>query len=698
MSKLYFLPFLFSFLLILFGCQPITDPMQGGSEDDKPDGPRVYEYEDENGNIVKYGDCEECKGFAIPSVQMVSGGLSGIVLVDETESSNGKFFKEDGDKKFAGGVYGFIQQVSENQETAMEFANLLQIESDDIGKISEGEEKDEDNVEGESTQTPWGEWVVPPVTRIGACAVEGEDTFHFYLFFQNSYMHKAPDPTFNGDIWHPKWPWNCQVFHVSGAFEQTYESIEAESMAASELECIDPHIQWDGWDESPRNDIQFDKNCNLYFVARTGETNESYLAKFDPATLSLDNDEREVVGITNTDMDIKSWRVNGNGSIILSYWTGHGEGTRVLKVKDGGYEAVQIATSGWDIDAIQDISNENNIILFSPSTVTGARNWQRCFYLFDTTIEDADPTDGVDDRAIELAECSDSMWQEWNKLEQGGDYEEKEALCLDESYHSGGDVYSIFQSSSTGIPYYVGEVRKRNSGTIQCDGYFTENWDNSLKGWCSNGDTTFTQSQCLALDETSWNTDSWFGNGINGDICDTENFPRTQNFPSTETDPAPDRHINNIWCNMSGNESETYIMLAKIDTSNGYPGDIVPYTEEYQEALSAIIGVLEVPQEDGTFENSEKLVLNTYSTGLYQLWMIDPLDPSNKLLLAEDYEIYDYQLIGSEIAFHGLYLPDNKYGLFTIDISSGTPSISEEVITGEVRKIYGLNIKYAINQ
>lgn len=643
-----------------------------------------------NTDFGKFGDCQDCQGFDFATVSLAADGLKGLVTIDEESgATEGGIFKKQAGRKSKDRSVNSLRGLFRNSD---KLTSVVQSKINRVGREEQAEATQEEEAlagEGETKEEeerPWEQFgVIPPVTRIAANPIPGTtNEWRFYLIFEHCYMFSDPRSSSDEikpgmDPWHCANPWTCQIFTTTGDLDKTYDNIETQNLAFKSLECVNPYLEYNTWDTSERNTLQFDGSGNFYFVGRYAENNEEALFKYNPN----DKSTEEIVG---PQVNLNTWTVNKDQSIMMKYHSERGGGARLLRFDNNSYNVVQISTEdSWSVRAIQDLLDSNDLILFSPTTLTGARDWHRCFWTFHTDIEDDKSTVDKDERAEELTACFTDMWQEMNEIERGTATEpmEVKTICEKEGYFSGNDAWQIIQSSSGNI-FYIGEVRKRLKGDFTCSGNFRDTsklqkGSDNREGWCSTGDLTLNETNCKSKGGV-WSTDLWFNNIDIDNICDL----------TKQTTITRD-----VWtsCQLGGSDSQTYTMLAKIDRKTGA---VTPLTDTTEQALSAIMALIDI---SGT--STEVLIANTYNTGTYSIKKIDPNNTASVCTLTKGFEVYSYDVIDNKLVFDGLYLANNNYGLYTIDFSKLTDAkcaadgltydeIGKIDIDGSVRTIYGL--------
>ena len=669
---------LFSSFMV-FSCGPLGGPLSG---DDQSSGDEGLTFEN---NGQQFGDCEGCTGFVIPDLKAFADGISGVALIDETDTSSNFLLKNSSEKtQDASGVYGKIRGKSG-------LTRLIEAAFQQVGNVNEdletngSENLDEDvppevaaGVEEETAnkENPWGEFPIPKVSIVAAsykyAGSDGKDKQDIWLIFEHQFLFRSPEAGTEANPWEESSRSTCQIFMVTGDIEVTADVANNHGAHLKDITCMNPDLTIDTWN-SRDTAVQFDSSNNAYFKARYANSNDVALFKYVKAT-------GETQEIVNPKTNVDNWVVYKNGAVFFRYWQQQGgSGIRLLRLVNGSYEAEQVANENWEFNIIQDNQNSDLAIYHGRSTVSGEKNWQQCFYRFDPTIDDDKSTSDQDERATELVDCNTDFWKKLDAL-TNNDYKGKNAICSDESYYPGNQVSKLVQGSEGNI-YFVGEVNQKSAGVMSCHGQFTENDSNNQQGFCSNYAIDETKTSCEAKKDSSgnalvWKSDNWF-NDANGTMCNLTDYPNSQ---------YRDRNVENASCDLS-QTSSLYTMLAKIDLSNGSPGTVVPLSALTEEAMNVI-----PIEKDG----KEMLLGLTYNTGTYALNEYDPEKLTSRVLLKET-DIYFIQFIEGEVYIVGLYLPTNNYfmGHFdpdssAIDDEEGIPfdSISKETISGSVDALF----------
>ncbi len=547
--------------------------------------------------------------------------------------------------------------------------------------------------------------VPPTLPKVLTIAVSPAPYNEIFLHFENAFRFKTPDanaaPTQGDQRLDGTY---CQLFRVKGGDLAT---LKTTAPTTDNLECLDFNHFIDSWNATRLSVFQFDSSGNAYYPGGIPNSPKVVIYKWDRTNGNLSE-------MINSNICVQDFLVMKSGAI---FYTGTDSCNGKNNGKAGGFfrylsssGLIEIARNWFNfIYETSSTTTGDQAIFFGPDPTTASTaSWNSaCLFKFD-------PAGGSTTaaRTSSVITCGDNIWT-WIQMnrkqdkstygtgfQNGGDasdsYKTEFASRCQSSgqiFAGGGSQISAIQQDSKGQVYIIGNVRKKNAGTMTCsveirgphcknsegdpDTSRTTSSDCTNAGgtWVDNGfcqsfsgsTTPVTSATCFTASGT-WVRNGAPYNGTSSSICTTsgaitqanwwssDNTKSFQNATSTNTNVMKFR-MNNMNCEPPAS------------TSNGDQ-----WTSEYQGLGSVNSTTQTLSLLSGTDEQAINLwVINDvvyYSSfnstsGHYALrtW-----DGTKATTMIDNFETYHLNATSDSttLYYDGLDFSDNTYNVGTL--------------------------------
>jgi hypothetical protein len=501
------------------------------------------------------------------------------------------------------------------------------------------------------------------------------------------------------------------------------------------MECVDNEHRLDSWMATGAM-FQFDSSSNVYFLAGFENAQGTVLYKVSKEKVDGKFQKTEMV---NRSICVRDWRVTKNGGLFYvgencldGQWSGDGAFFRYVSPEG---TLTEVARNWWDynFEPIEGASGDQ-VLFFGPDPDSSevARWDSACLFKFDPSL-------AAGSRATQLVTCNQHIW-DWLELRKQidkdtyGNYQnwnkppfawrtEYTNRCLNNSdtfigSSSGSPVKTIVQDS-LGKAYIVGDISKKNAGTLKCTvemkGNYcvlngipalrnsSDNYTNStcvsdggtwtIKGYCSGGNYASTPSTCTG----TWESNNWWYNDIEYKISDTDNVTtyetghicleegdNSSSFSagvsiSSDNDTTMKVSINHLRCDEpSSGWTTDYKGMAYVDNSTNML-DLLSGTDEQVSEMWLV---------------NDELYYTAYAQ---QYRFVKEKTSDNNTTLLTNFEVYHVGPSprgGGKILFDGLNFSNNSYTFGDLDPSANDVKGSittSSGLTGRIRTmvIYG---------
>ncbi|MBP6218926.1 MAG: hypothetical protein KA436_10100 [Oligoflexales bacterium] len=572
-----------------------------------------------------------------------------------------------------------------------------------------------------TVSVPQNTWV-PPLPKIVTIAVSPKK--ELFLHFENAFRFKLPASSsstnnFGGD--QRTDGTYCQLFRVKGG---TVEDLKTNEPSADNLECLTADHEIDQW-RSLRNAVfQFDAAGNVFFAARPFSQPKTVVYKYARDTGALTE-------MINANICVQDFLVTPAGGLFYTGTDSCGAGG------DGGFfryvspsstgGLLEIARGWWNFifEPISTATSDKAIFFGPDPTNASAASWNTaCIFQFD-------PAGGSTTalRTSKVITCGDNVW-DWVNMRRSSDtttfgaapdpnndgaatyITEAKSRCESSGqiFAGGGSQISAIKQDSTGLVYVIGNMRKKNAGTFQCNievrgphCKLNEQPDLTVStasacttkggswvdiGQCSDY-TKSTSADCFAASASWTRNQTWYSN-VKGDLCKSG---------------SSDRILANNWWNSSNTLSKVSAANASENTfkyklNNVYcqepktnaGGDA--WTTEYKalgkvsstdQTLQLLSDVSE--QATGLWIIKDKVYYSAYNTteGKYKLRSFANGAIST---LSDNFQVYTLSEgpADNSLYFAGLDFADNAYKFGTLNLTNNEKT-QKTGLTGTVQTI-----------
>lgn len=566
----------------------------------------------------------------------------------------------------------------------------------------------------------------PTLPKVLTLAVSPAPYNEIFVHFENAFRFKEPtstskpiegDQRLDGTF--------CQLFRVKGGDLAT---LKTTAPTADNLECLDFNHFINNWNAGRLSVFQFDTSGNVYYPGGIPNSPKVVVYKWDRTNGALTE-------MINSNICVQDFLVTKTGGM---FYTGTSSCNGGGGPSNGGFfrylnssGLIEIARNWYNfIYEPSTTSTGDQAVFFGPDpTTSSTASWNSaCLFKFD-------PAGGstMAARTSSVITCGNNIW-DWIQMNRKADTDTygsgfKDGADATDAYKTefssrctssgqifagGGSQISAISQDSTGQVYVIGNVRKKNAGTVTCavevrgphckngdgdpDTTYTTSSDCTTaggtwvdSGYCSSftGTTTpVTSSGCFTASGT-WNRNNENYSSVKTKICTASgaitqknwwSSDNTKSFQTTTSSTANTMkfRLNNMSCQPPNS------------TSNGDQ-----WTSEYQGLGKVNSTALTLSLLSGTDEQAIKLwVINDvvyYSSfnstsGHYLLRM---WDGSKAVTMVDNFETYHLNAASdsSELYYDGLDFSDNTYNFGTILKASPYTRNKNVDLTGALKMV-----------
>lgn len=554
-----------------------------------------------------------------------------------------------------------------------------------------------------------------------------------FLHFERSFRHKDPTSTSSNNGGDPRTDGTyCQLFMVTGAngANATVDDLKKAAPSGENLKCLTYNHIIDGWQASRLSVFQFDDAGNVYFPGQIPNTPKTVVYKYaiDDGSLS------EMI---NSNICVQDFLVTKSGGIFYTGQTSCGGGSggggggffRYVSSSSGG-SLTEIARDWWNFiyEPISSATDDKAVFFGPDPTSSSTASWNSaCLFKFD-------PAGGstTAQRTSSVITCGGDIWS-WIQMTRAKDIEDygsgfdgnneptsayktefkERCTSSGQVFAGGGSQISAIKQDSSGEIYVIGNVRKKNAGTLSCsvevrgphctfttgpkisDSYDTETECKAGGGtWVDEGDCTNiangyekkTATECFTASGTWGRKSTWY-NKAEGDICtatgsvsnsDWWSSDNTKSFinATSATAHTAKFRLNRFECtppsSNSGGDSWTseYKGLAKVNSTT--------------KTLSLLSSTNEQAIKLWVVNNTVYYTSFNSSEGKYLLRTIVNGAPETILSNFEVYNLADSGTTG-KLYYDGLNFANNSYSFGTIETSSPYTRTETKGLTGTLK-------------
>ena len=664
------------------------------------------------------GDVDEASDNLV-SLKLDLSNSAGLLTTDSTSSArmhrkNARYLGIEPNER----ALALMQRSSAATDSGDDESNLKKVDSN--GDVSS------------TMETLKGRWApsLPAISSIGISPAK-----EAYFQFERNFVYRTTDDSGKScdDPWSASSPCSCQLFKLKSTLSEW-----ADGSAKPEfdnMECVDNEHRLDSWMATGAM-FQFDSSSNVYFLAGFENAQGTVLYKVSKEKVDGKFQKTEMV---NRSICVRDWRVTKNGGLFYvgencldGQWSGDGAFFRYVSPEG---TLTEVARNWWDynFEPIEGASGDQ-VIFFGPDPDSSeVAQWNSaCLFKFDPSL-------AAGSRATRLVTCNQDIWN-WLELRRQidkdtyGSYQtwnkppfawraEFTNRCLNNSdtfigSSSGSPVKTIVQDS-LGKAYIVGDISKKNAGTLKCTvemkGNYcvlngipalrnsSDNYTNStcvsdggtwtIKGYCSGGNYASTPSTCTG----TWESNNWWYNDIEYKISDTDNVTtyetghicleegdNSSSFSagvsiSSDNDTTMKVSINHLRCDEpSSGWTTDYKGMAYVDNSTNML-DLLSGTDEQVSEMWLV---------------NDELYYTAYAQ---QYRFVKEKTSDNNTTLLTNFEVYHVGPSprgGGKILFDGLNFSNNSYTFGDLDPSANDVKGSittSSGLTGRIRTmvIYG---------
>lgn len=434
----------------------------------------------------------------------------------------------------------------------------LELASSDDGSASLEKSDSNGNITSALSSTSDGSNGTPPkLPKILTLALSPAPYNEIFVHFETAFRYKTDsnsgpmspgtDPRSDGTY--------CQLFRVKGG---SIEDLKTTAPTTDNLECLDSNHFIDNWNAYRLSVFQFDSSGNVYFPGAIPNSPKLVVYKWNRSNSSLTE-------IINSNICVQDFLVMKTGSI---FYTGTSSCNGSGGSPNGGFfrylsssGLTEIARNWYNfIYEASSTSTGDQAVFFGPDPTTASTaSWNSaCLFKFDPSGGDTTSA-----RTSQVITCGANIW-DWIQMNRSQDtttygrgfqngsdpsdaYKTEYASRCTSSgqiFAGGGSQISSIGQDSTGQIYVIGNVRKKNAGTITCnveirgphckdsdgepDPSYTTSSDCTTAGgtWIDEGTcssftgttTPVTSSTCFSASGT-WNRRNTDYSGISTSIC-----------------------------------------------------------------------------------------------------------------------------------------------------------------------------------
>jgi hypothetical protein len=572
------------------------------------------------------------------------------------------------------------------------------------------------SVPGATSNQQGGPQSLPKISTIAVSPV-GE----IFLHFENPFRHKAPDATTTQGN-----PWSdgsyCQLFRVKGG---TVDALKTTPPTGENLECLDYLHFVNNWQAQRNSVFQFDAEGNVYYPGQIPNSPKMVVYKWNRATGALTE-------MINSNICVQDFLVTKLGGLFYTGTSscngGGSSGGGFFRYISSAGALTEIARDWWNFiyEPITTGTTDKAVFFGPDPTSASTASWNSaCLFNFD-------PNGGstTADRTKNVITCGSNIW-DWVQMRRTEDiatygqgyvnnqtastaYKTEFASRCPSSgqvFAGGGSQISAIKQDSTGQIYVIGNVRKKNAGTLTCDlevrgphckiggmpntTYATESACTTTGGgaWidagrCGNGSLA-TSADCFTGSSTWYRDTTWYS-GVTTSICtaageiSAANWWNADSGISFQTAAGPGTHvmkfkINNFNCSppTSSNNGDQwtseYRGLAKVNLASKTLSLVSTTTEQ---AINLWL------VNDKVYYSSYDSVSGQYRMNYY--------DGSTSNVMASNFEVYHLNTSGlsdGSLYFDGLDFSNNSYTFGTILSAAPYTKTQRTGLTGTLKTI-----------
>ncbi len=540
-----------------------------------------------------------------------------------------------------------------------------------------------------------------------------EQPFRFVLPTSNNTQNSG-DPRLDGSY--------CQLFRIKGG---SIADLKTKAPTEDNLECLDANHFINQWSASRTSVFQFDSKGNAYFPGSIPNSSKMVVYKWDRTN-------GELTEMINANICVQDFLVTPSGGM---FYTGTSScdgspssgGGFFRYISSGAKDLTEIARNWYNFiyEPVSTATGDQAIFFGPDPTSATTASWNSaCIFKFDPTGST------TAQRTSSVITCGSDIWKwiQMNRTEDiatygdgfqnGGDAStawktEFNARCTSSGqiFAGGGSQISSIRQDSTGQVYVIGNVRKKNAGTVECGveirgphckdsegdpdiSVTTESACTASSGtWVDEGfcqgATGVTSADCFGASGT-WNRRSVQYNGTSGTLC-TSNA----NIAQTDWWSADNTKSFQTAANAGANvlKFRTNYMNCSPPTSSNSGGD--QWTSEYQGLGKVNTSTLTLSLLSGTDEQAIQLwVINDkvyYSSfnATSGKYLLRSYDGSQVSTMVENLEVYHLSDSSEtdKLFYDGLDFSNNTYSFGTLLVNSPYTRSSKVGLTGTLKTV-----------
>jgi hypothetical protein len=436
--------------------------------------------EDPNNNNPGNNPGTECKYCNTPRPKSMRLNLSAALALAVVTQEDGRRRTGKASAAGAGRIVNFQTDYAES--------NLSDDDDGSSGETGEGAQ-DEDTLlklNAEGQLDPALEDAVPegaemltdaelaqmrdpgPLPKISAIGFSPDGSV--YVLYERPFLYRMPDPAdgMGVDTWSAESPYTCQLFRSVATWDT---QAHPDKPSVGDLECVTNQLEIPSW--RANRVLQFDKDGNVYFPARSGDSWRELFYRYDPLTQTLTEK-------VNANICWHDAQVTPIGSIFYtgtSSSDGNCDGTSFFRYISSDNTLTEIARDWWDFKYLSerdpDEPTNERIIFYGPDpNYDGEWGWESaCIYRYDPAIADEE------NRTERIASCVQNEWQ-WlwdgaqtkpaSELTGAERLAIKERCDLDDTLFIGGEGVSDLSQANDGTIFVAGSFRMKLAGAFEC--------------------------------------------------------------------------------------------------------------------------------------------------------------------------------------------------------------------------------------
>lgn len=564
----------------------------------------------------------------------------------------------------------------------------------------------------------------PQLPKILTIALSPAPYNEVFLHFERSFRYKTPttntqpgsgtDPRTDGSY--------CQLFRVKGG---SIDKLQSSPPSTDNLECLDSNHFIDNWNATRLSIFQFDKSGNVYYPGQIPNSPKMVIYKWDRLTT-------ELTEMINSNICVQDFLVTKSGGIFYTgtsscNGTGGNNGGFFRYVSGADKGLTEIARNWWNF-IFEPVSTDtaDKAVFFGPDPTTATTaSWNNaCLFQFDPAGGDTTAK-----RTSTVITCGSDIWN-WIQMSRKEDKDtfgegfqngtepstawktEYKNRCTSSGqiFAGGGSQISAIKQDSKGQVYVIGNVRKKNAGTLQCgvevrgphckisdepDITVTNEADckTALGTWVDDGncqghpDKT-TAADCFAVPAT-WQRQNTSYNGVSTSICTADGSISSSNWWS------PD----NTKSFQTATDSTTNIMKFRLNNMNCQPPDSTgggdQWTSEYQGLGKVNASTKTLSLLSSTEEQAIRLwVINDVvyyasfnsTSGHYLLRTYNGTEAST---MVDNFEAYNVSATADSTSLYvdGLDFSNNTYNFGTVKTTSPYTRTAKTGLTGTLKTV-----------